>query len=200
MLNIQRGGEMSRPAIIVISGSTRTGSIHKQLAELVTEKLRATEVEVTLLDLSDFPMPLFDADLLHRDGPPDSAHELRAIIGDHHGLVIASPEYNGAMTPLLKNTVDWVSRVDMFTLFGKLIGLMAASPGGGGGAKVLAMTSGWLSSIGANVFAETFSAPSINEHLVDGDLDEETNARLTDFSSHFASWAVDKVAAAEQNG
>lgn len=191
---------MPAAKIIVISGSTRTGSIHTQLAKLAAEELSTAGVEVTLLDLGDFAMPLFDADLLHRDGPPESAHELRAIIGDHHGLLIASPEYNGAMTPLLKNTVDWVSRVDMFTLFGKLIGLMAASPGGGGGAKVLAMTSGWLASIGANVCAETFSAPSINDHLVDGHLDEETSNRLGEFSQQFATWAANEVAAAEQNG
>jgi len=191
---------MNAAKIIVLSGSTRTGSIHTRLAELAATALAAKGIETTLLDLGEFAMPLFDADLLHRDGPPGSAHDLRAIIGDHHGLLIASPEYNGAMTPLLKNTVDWVSRVDMFTLFGKLIGLMAASPGGGGGAKVLAMTSGWLSSIGANVFPETFSAPSINDHLVDGHLDEETGNRLEDFSARFARWATDEVAAAEQNG
>ena len=189
---------MDEPQVIVISGSNRTGSLHRSLADLAAGGLASQQLRTTPIDLADYPLPLFDPDLLAESGPPAAAHELRAIIGDHQGIVLASPEYNGAMTPLVKNTVDWISRVDMFTFFGKCFGLMAASPGRGGGAKVLAMTDMWLTSIGALVHSETFSLPTANEHLVDGRLDEETARRLDGFCESYATWVRQKVAEAAQ--
>lgn len=184
---------MRQPIALVLSGSTRTGSIHRRLAVAATTGLTRRGVDARLVDLRDHPMPLFDADLLEESGPPAAAHELRALIGDAEAVIIASPEYNGAMTPLLKNTVDWVSRVDMFTMFGKLIGLLSASPGKGGGAKVLAMTQSWLASIGARPFEQCFSLPQANEAFVDDQLTGEASERFEAYLDELATWLIDEL-------
>lgn len=184
---------MRQPIALVMSGSTRTGSIHRRLAVSVVDGLGRRGVDARLVDLRDHPMPLFDADLLEESGPPPTAHELRSLIGDAEAVIIASPEYNGAMTPLIKNTVDWVSRVDMFTMFGKLIGLLAASPGKGGGAKVLAMTETWLASIGARPFARSFSLAGAHEAFDGEHLTGDALTRFEEFLDEMATWLIDEL-------
>ncbi len=99
------------PRILVFSGSIRTGSFNARLAALAAKELTRAEAAVSLVSLADYPMPLYDGDLEAEDGPPDSAVRLKQMFCAHHGVFITSPEYNASVTPLLKNTLDWVSRV-----------------------------------------------------------------------------------------
>jgi chromate reductase len=174
--------------VLVISGSTRTGSYNQQLAGMVVEGLLRRQTAAEFVDLRNYPMQLFDPDLEASHGPPGPAHELRTMIGDAAAVVIVSPEYNGAMTPLIKNTMDWISRVDMATFLGKKVVLMAASPGRGGGAHALALTSTWLRYIGADIHPETFGLPSARHTLVEGALLDGHEQRLEQFLDGVVGW------------
>ena len=101
-----------QPRIVAFAGSARKGSLNLQLVKVATEGARAAGAEVMVLDMRDFPMPLFNQDLEEAEGPPENARKLRRIMLAHDGLLIASPEYNSSITPLLKNAIDWVSRPD----------------------------------------------------------------------------------------
>ena len=102
---------MPLPKILVFAGSIRTGSHNARLAALVTKELTLAGAEVTRISLVDYPMPLYDGDLEAKSGPPDNAVKLKRLMATHHGVFIASPEYNASVTPLLKNTIDWISLV-----------------------------------------------------------------------------------------
>jgi chromate reductase len=102
---------MRQPRILLFSGSARAGSHNSKLAALVTKKLALADADVTLVSLKDYPMPLFDADLETRDGVPQNAQKLKRMMQQQDGVFIACPEYNAGITPLLKNTLDWISRV-----------------------------------------------------------------------------------------
>jgi chromate reductase len=102
---------MRRPKILVFAGSIRTASFNAKLAALATKELALLNVDVTRISLADFPLPIYDGDAEARSGPPQNAVKLKRLFGIHHGVFIASPEYNASVTPLLKNTLDWISRV-----------------------------------------------------------------------------------------
>jgi NAD(P)H-dependent FMN reductase len=102
---------MAAPKILVIPGSLRTGSHNARLAALAAKELVLAEGEVTRISLEDYPLPLFDADLAASSGMPASALRLKAMLMAHQGVFITSPEYSASVTPLLKNAIDWVSRV-----------------------------------------------------------------------------------------
>src|SRR5215468_2694513 len=102
---------MTAPKILVFAGSIRSGSYNVRLASCAARELVAAEADVTLISLVDFPMPLYDGNLEAASGPPENAQKLKRLIGQQHGVFIASPEYNASIAPLLKNTIDWVSRV-----------------------------------------------------------------------------------------
>src|SRR5262249_59760870 len=102
---------MTAPKILVLAGSIRTGSFNGKLAAAAARQLALAEADVTLISLADYPMPLYDGNLEAASGPPENAHRLKRLMCLHHGVFITSPEYNASITPLLKNTLDWVSRV-----------------------------------------------------------------------------------------
>ena len=102
---------MSALKILVIPGSLRTGSLNARLAAAAAHELAQVGVEVTRISLGDFPLPIYDGDLQTRSGVPKNAVNLKRMIGAHHGVLIVSPEYNASVPPLLKNAIDWVSRV-----------------------------------------------------------------------------------------
>lgn len=97
--------------ILVFAGSIRTGSYNAKLAALAAKEFALAGAEVTHISLIDYPMPLYDGDLESRSGVPEHAAQLKQMMMQHHGVFIVSPEYNASITPLLKNTLDWVSRV-----------------------------------------------------------------------------------------
>jgi NAD(P)H-dependent FMN reductase len=108
--NLNRIG-MYGPKILVMAGSLRAGSHNGRLAALVAKELALAEAQVTRISLADYPLPLLDADVLADSGPPDHAVKLKRMLSAHQGVFIASPEYTASVTPLLKNAIDWVTRV-----------------------------------------------------------------------------------------
>src|SRR4029078_1382033 len=102
---------MSALKILVIPGSLRTGSHNARLAAAARQEPVLSGGEVTRISLSDFPLPIYDGDLQAKSGAPKHAVNLKRMIGAHHGVLIVSPEYNASVPPLLKNAIDWVSRV-----------------------------------------------------------------------------------------
>ena len=128
--------------ILVIAGSARLDSIHRKLARQTVDALRAAGVEATLADLRDYPMPIYDGDLEAGHGLPTAAKALKELARRHDGFVIASPEYNGSFPALLKNALDWISRPEpgeppLEVFRGKPAAILSASPGPGGGKRVL---------------------------------------------------------------
>ena len=102
---------MPIPKILVFAGSIRTGSFNARLAALAAKELAVIGADVNRISLVDYPLPIYDGDLEARSGAPENAVKLKRMICIHHGVFIASPEYNASITPLLKNALDWVSRV-----------------------------------------------------------------------------------------
>lgn len=102
---------MSALKILVIPGSLRTGSLNAKLAAAAAHEFAKAGADVTRISLDDFPLPLYDADLQSKSGVPKNAINLKRMIGAHHGVLIVTPEYNSSVPPLVKNTIDWVTRV-----------------------------------------------------------------------------------------
>jgi chromate reductase, NAD(P)H dehydrogenase (quinone) len=129
--------------LLFLAGSSREGSVNKKLAQYGAKRAAERGHPSTFADLGDYPMPLYDGDLEGRDGVPENAAKLRALMQAHQGVFIACPEYNASITPLLKNTLDWISRVKDETgatgqvYRSRVFALGAASPGGLGGMRGL---------------------------------------------------------------
>jgi chromate reductase, NAD(P)H dehydrogenase (quinone) len=102
---------MSALKILVIPGSLRTGSLNARLAAAAAYQFAQAGAEVTRISLGDFPLPIYDGDLQTKSGVPKNAINLKRMIGAHHGVLIVTPEYNSSVPPLVKNTIDWVTRV-----------------------------------------------------------------------------------------
>jgi NAD(P)H-dependent FMN reductase len=134
---------MPQPKILVFAGSIRTGSFNARLAALAAKELTLADADVTLISLADYPMPLYDGNVETASGPPENAVRLKRTFGAHQGVFIASPEYNASITPLLKNTLDWISRVregrepPLAAYKGRAFALGAASNGTYGGMRSL---------------------------------------------------------------
>ena len=144
------------PKILAFSGSARSDSTNKKLANSAAEAARAAGAEVTLIDLRDFPMPLYDGDLETNHGLPEHANRLKSLIRAHDGLLISCPEYNSSITPLLKNTIDWTSRpapgeTGPACLDGKVAAILSASPGALGGLRGLVHVRAILGNMGVLV-------------------------------------------------
>jgi len=147
------------PRILAFAGSARADSFNKKLVKVAVEGARAAGAEATIVDLRDYQLPLFDQDLEEAEGLPSKAHELKQIMLNHDGLLIAAPEYNSSITPLLKNTIDWVSRPSdgesaLIAYEGKVAAIMSASPGRLGGLRGLAHLRSILSNIGVLVIPD----------------------------------------------
>ena len=159
---------MSAARLLAFAGSARGGSFNKKLLAVAAQGARSAGAEVTLLDLRDLPLPLYDGDLEERDGLPANALELKRLFLAHQGLLLACPEYNSSITPLLKNTLDWVSRpadgeAPLACYAGKVAGLVAASPGGLGGLRGLVHVRAILSNINVLVVPEQVAVSKAHE-------------------------------------
>lgn len=150
---------MSNARILAFAGSTRKASFNKKLVTAAAKSAEAAGAEVTLVDLADFPLPIFDEDYEAEHGTPENATRLKQLFIDHNGLLIASPEYNSSVSAVLKNAIDWVSRraegEPMKAAFlGKAAAIMAASPGGLGGIRGLVHLRAILQNIGVIVMPD----------------------------------------------
>ena len=102
---------MSALKILVIPGSLRTGSHNARLAAAAAHEFALAGAEVTRISLADFPLPIYDGDLQTKSGVPKHAINLKRMMSAHHGVLIVTPEYNSSVPALVKNTIDWVTRV-----------------------------------------------------------------------------------------
>lgn len=171
--------------ILVFAGSAREASFNKRLARLAASRLKAVGAQATFVDLADYPMPLYDGDLEHADGVPANARRLRDLLADHSGLLLVSPEYNGFITPLMKNTIDWLSRpdthYDRLELFrGRGAALLGASPSGLGALRSLMLMRQLLGNLGVTVLPDQLAvAQAPKAFAEDGQLaDADQQARL----------------------
>jgi NAD(P)H-dependent FMN reductase len=148
---------MAAPKILVIPGSLRTGSHNAKLAAAAVDELVRADADVTRISLGDFPMPIYDGDLEANAGVPRPALDLKRMMASHHGVLIVTPEYNASLPPLVKNTIDWISRVtDAQESKGQVFrdrpfAIAAASGGKLGGARCLQALRLVLSSCRATV-------------------------------------------------
>ncbi|MFN0058147.1 MAG: NADPH-dependent FMN reductase [Planctomycetota bacterium] len=158
----------NKPKILAFAGSTRKESYNKKLVRLAAELTRSAGAEVTLIDLRDFTLPVFDEDLEAASGLPEAAVRLKRLMMEHHGFLIACPEYNSSITAVLKNAIDWASRrakdeAPLECFRGKLAALIAASPGALGGLRGLVTVRSILGNIGMLVLPDQVAIPVANE-------------------------------------
>ncbi len=165
------------PKILAFAGSLRKDSFNKRLVRIAADGARAAGAEVTLLDLADIPLPLYDEDTETAHGIPNNAIKLKRIFNAHHGLLISSPEYNSSISGVLKNAIDWVTRPEpeeppLRDIRGKTAAPLAASPGNLGGLRGLVHLRAILGNIRVLVLPEQQAVPKAHEafdgpHLTD---------------------------------
>lgn len=145
--------------LLAFAGSARRDSFNKRALISLVDGARAAGAEVTVVDLRDWPMPLYDGDLEAASGLPETVQRFKALLREHDGLLLACPEYNGSITPLLKNTIDWCTRRQgdeppLVCFRGKVAGLVSASPGALGGVRGLAIVRALLGGLGMHLIPE----------------------------------------------
>ncbi len=160
---------MALPRVLAFAGSLRKDSFNKKLVKIAVEGARSAGAEVTLLDLKDFPMPVYDGDFETAEGLPANAKKLKELFLGHEGLLIASPEYNSSITGALKNAIDWVSRVSskeeppLACFNNKVAAILSASPGALGGLRGLVHLRAILGNIGVLVLPGQIAVPKAHE-------------------------------------
>jgi chromate reductase, NAD(P)H dehydrogenase (quinone) len=166
---------MSALKILVIPGSLRSGSHNAKLAMAAVHEFALAGADVTRISLSDFPLPIYDGDLQAKSGVPKHAVNLKRMIGAHHGVLIVTPEYNSSVPALVKNTIDWISRVqDPHEHRGQVFretpfAIAGASEGRLGGIRALAALRLILSACGATVVANQLALSFADEAYDDMD-------------------------------
>ena len=158
--------------LLVFAGSTRHASFNRQLATAAARMAQTQGADVTLLELVTLNIPLYNADLEAEGTPPDVL-QLKELMAEHPGWVICSPEYNGGMTALLKNTLDWASSPvkghpawaghGMQPFAGKVVGLLSASPGAMGGLRSLDPLAALLRNLQCWVAPQQFALAKAHE-------------------------------------
>ena len=165
------------PRILAFAGSARRESLNRKLLAVVVAAARAAGGEVTLLDLNDYPLPLYHGDLEDASGLPAPAQRLVGLVTQHDALLIASPEYNSLITPLLKNTIDWCTRAEPNPLAGRVAAVVSASPGMYGGVRSAQAARGLLLHLGCHVVPAQCSVPRADEAFApDGSLRDARSA------------------------
>ena len=182
------------PKILAFAGSLREGSLNKKVLQNAVAGARAAGAEVTVIDLRDFDMPIYDADNHEKQGFPPNAVKLQDLLLENNGLLICSPEYNGSLPGGMKNAIDWVTRKrdegqKMYAAFNnKVAGIMSASPGSFGGLRCLAHLRGVLTIATVNVLPQEI-AVTFADQKFDGDTmtDEKTKKLLEDIGASVAN-------------
>jgi NAD(P)H-dependent FMN reductase len=154
--------------ILVFAGSLRAASLNKMLAREAATLARAAGAEVTLIDLKDFPLPIYDGDVEVADGLPANARKLKDLFIAHHGIIVACPEYNAGMTAVLKNVIDWVSRQHgdesgTVPYEGKVVGLCSAAGGQFAGIRSMEAARNVLMNLGCLVVPKRLGIARANQ-------------------------------------
>lgn len=170
---------MTKPKILAFAGSTRTDSFNKKLVKIAATGAMEGGADVTVIDLRDFAMPLYDGDLEQQQGLPSTAKKLKDLMLSHQGFLISAPEYNSSISGVLKNTIDWVSRPSageesLACFKGKVAGIMSASPGGLGGLRGLVHVRAILENISVLVIPDQIAVGKAHEVFnADGTLKDK---------------------------
>lgn len=150
------------PLLAVFSGSARNGSVNVKLAKAAEQIAQNLGATTTFIDLGSYDLPLYDPNLEESIGMPDNAMKLKSDLRSTDGWIIASPEYNGFVTPLLLNAMTWCSRGDtketggMYATFhSKTACLLSASPGALGGMRSLSPNRTLLTNLGVQVIPQS---------------------------------------------
>ena len=163
---------MSDPRILVFAGSARRESLNKKLARAAAKAITGPGVEVTFIDLDDYPMPVYHGDLEDKEGMPANGMKLRELFLAHDALWIASPENNNSVSSLLKNTIDWLSRSigdgkgdksGLAPYRGKVAALMGATPGPWGTLRGMPHLRQILSGLGVTVIGTQLGVARAHE-------------------------------------
>jgi NAD(P)H-dependent FMN reductase len=165
----------SAPRILAFAGSLRAGSYNKKLAKVAAGHAKAAGAEVTVIDLRDFPLPIFDEDLEAKEGLHANARKLKDYFLANQGLIISTPEYNSSYSAALKNAIDWITRpaknkdgtpeAPLACFDGKIVALYAASPGGLGGIRVLPELRRLLANIKCTVLPDQLAVAKAHEQF-----------------------------------
>lgn len=185
----------STARLLFISGSTRNGSLNMRLTRLAQNIAEASGIASTQLNLASYPLPIYDGDLEQADGIPQNAFKIKELMDEHHGVFISSPEYNAGISPLLKNTIDWLSRIRSegqpsgAVFKTRAFMLAAASPSETGGIRGLIQLRQTLAvGLGAYVLGGQILVPKAGDAFgEDGSLkDEMRQSILTDMLKRLA--------------
>ncbi len=171
------------PKILVFAGSNRAGAFSGRLADAAMKELLRHEVEVTRISLIDYPLPIMDEDLEREEGIPENALKLARLFATHDGLFIATPEYNGSIPPLLKNVIDWVSRVSrdgerpLRPFAGKVAAIGSSSTGTFAGIRAIGHLRAILAHVGIQVVSEQCSVSNAQTAFDDRDRFHDDRVR-----------------------
>ncbi|HET6244303.1 MAG: NAD(P)H-dependent oxidoreductase [Bacteroidetes bacterium] len=186
-----------KPRILAFAGSTRKGSFNKIILKYAVEGAKRAGAEVTVIDLKDYPMPLYDGDLEKEEGIPEKGKELFELMIHNHGFLIASPEYNSGVSGVLKNAIDWVSRPvpnfkPLAAFDGKVAAIISASPGALGGIRGLAALRAILSNIKVIVLPNQMAVPKVNDKVDETGIlrDEKKQHALEAIGEHLTEILV----------
>lgn len=172
--------------LLAFEGSGRKDSMNRKLLSLVADEAKKAGADVTMINLYDYDLPLYNGDLEANEGLPEKVIELKKLFGDHDGYLIASPEYNGGYSPLLKNAIDWITRpagegIPTQPFKGKTIGLMATSPGPLSGLRGLYQLNTILFGLGGTVLGDIVAVGNYgNNFNDDGSLKEENHKKAVE--------------------
>lgn len=163
--------------VLAFSGSSRRDSFNNKLVKIAARGAEIAGASVNHINLADYPMPIYNGDLEDEKGMPEHAASFKQLLVDHDGFLIASPEYNSAFSPLLKNVIDWASRAQsedeppLIAFQGKMAAIMSTSPGGLGGIRGLVFLRMLLGNIGITLLTEQQTIPqSFSAFTDEGDL------------------------------
>jgi chromate reductase, NAD(P)H dehydrogenase (quinone) len=181
--------------VLALAGSTRKDSNNKKLVREAAELARHMGASVTIIDLSDYPIPFYDGDLETTKGMPDNAKRIRSMMVASNAIIVASPEYNGSVSAVLKNMIDWASRSEKGgpsrqAFAGKKFAIMSSSPGQGGGARSLKHLQEIIENVGGEVVPKMVSVPNANSafnaqgRLANPDMERELSEEIQQLLQH----------------
>ncbi|RTE86738.1 MULTISPECIES: NADPH-dependent FMN reductase [Gammaproteobacteria] len=169
----------SKLKLLAFAGSLRKDSLNKKLIQAWASIAQKQGVEVTLIELNDYELPIYNGDI-EEHAVPENVRKLQELCSEHDGFLIASPEYNGAVPALIKNTLDWISRPlengdsGVSVLKGKVCGIAAASPGGLGGLRALLLLRDQLAKLSLWVAPSQFALSKAPDSFSNGELTNES--------------------------
>jgi chromate reductase len=159
----------NKPKILAFAGSLRKDSLNKKLIKIAVEGAKKAGAEVTLIDLKDFPLPIYDQDIEDSQGLPENALKLKNLFESHDGFLLSLPEYNSSLPAVFKNTIDWVSRkarpeeIYLCGFIDKAVTLMSASPGQLGGLRAITHARTMFSNVYSIVLPKMKAIPKADQ-------------------------------------